>query len=171
MEVAIAGIHQKLSSLQGEQEAQAADPTATAPPSSLPQQHEHEGEKNTESWGDNAGGGGGGDGSDPDKGSAGAHKGTSDRYSSAAKGRQFAAGDPCLAPRVFDRRRARAVVEEVLPAGSSGSICLVTWLHPRQRGELVCRYWKEVRVRVRARARVGDVCVCFPRWWSCFRLA
>lgn len=61
------------------------------------------------------------------------------------EGRLFAAGDYCLAPRVFDRRRARAVVEEVvLRPGCSDGTCLVTWLHPRQRGELVCRYWKEV---------------------------
>ncbi|CAM9541423.1 unnamed protein product, partial [Ectocarpus fasciculatus] len=51
-------------------------------------------------------------------------------------------GALCLAPRVFDRRRARAVVEEV--DGSKGT-CLVTWVHPRQHGEIVCRYWKEGR--------------------------
>lgn len=61
----------------------------------------------------------------------------------STESRSFAAGDYCLAPRVFDRRRARAVVEEVLVPGCNGT-CLVTWLHPRQRGELVCRYWKEV---------------------------
>ncbi|CAM9670350.1 unnamed protein product, partial [Scytosiphon promiscuus] len=54
----------------------------------------------------------------------------------------FSVGDCCLAPRVFDRRRALATVEEV---DRSNGTCLVTWLHPRQRGELVCRYWKEGR--------------------------
>lgn len=53
----------------------------------------------------------------------------------------FSVGDCCLAPRVFDRRRALATVEEVDRANGT---CLVTWLHPRQRGELACRYWKEV---------------------------
>lgn len=47
----------------------------------------------------------------------------------------------CLAPRVFDRRRALALVEAVdAPRGT----CLVTWVHPRQKREIVCRYWKEV---------------------------
>lgn len=58
-----------------------------------------------------------------------------------ADGSQFAVGDMCLAPRVFDRRRALALVEAVdAPSGT----CLVTWVHPRQKREIVCRYWKEV---------------------------
>lgn len=129
----------------------AADAATTASPSSPPQDDEHEGFANPESWGhddDGCGAGDGGGGGGPDVNST-ADKNPPDR-SSAAESRRFAAGDPCLAPRVFDRRRARAVVEEVLPG--SGGVCLVTWLHPRQRGELVCRYWKEVG---------AGLCVCF----------
>ncbi|CAN0093219.1 unnamed protein product, partial [Ectocarpus sp. 12 AP-2014] len=51
-------------------------------------------------------------------------------------------GALCLAPRVFDRRRARAVVEEV---ESFKGTCLVTWVHPRKHGEIVCRSWKKGR--------------------------
>lgn len=63
----------------------------------------------------------------------------------------FTVGDTCLAPRVFDRRRARAVVEAI---DASKGTCTVTWVNPRQRGEIPCRFWKEVRGSTSASLRV-----------------
>ena len=151
--VTIDGINQRLSLLRGdggqEQEATAAaTATATALPSSFSLLPEKEQEAR-------AGGGYGDDGDDGGGGGGGGPSGADNPTGRSCAGSpptRFVAGDTCLAPRVFDRRRARAVVEEVLP-GDSGT-CLVTWLHPRQRGELVCRYWKEVR-----RGGGGVVCV------------
>jgi len=151
--VTIDGIHRRLSLLrggnggQGQEAAAAARLTATASPpssSSQPPREEQVAEKQPPE-GDQADDDDGSDGDDVG-GAGGRPKGANDPPDDPCASRSrppFAAGDTCLAPRVFDRRRARAVVEEVLPGGSGA--CLVTWLHPRQRGELVCRYWKEVR--------------------------
>lgn len=71
-------------------------------------------------------------------------------------------GDIHLAPRVFDRRRARAVVEAIDP---SKGTCTVSWKYPRQKGEIPCRFWKEVRilysVGYKRRDAMRDTCI-FP---------
>lgn len=71
----------------------------------------------------------------------------------------FTVGNVCLAPRIFDRRRARAIVEKI---GSSKGTCLVTWVYPRQRGELPCRYWKEVSRQFVCVSRKASEAV----WWQ-----
>lgn len=72
----------------------------------------------------------------------------------------FTVGDVCLAPRVFDRRRARAIVEKV---DSDKGTCLVTWVYPRQKGELPCRYWKEVGKQFMCISRTqGAGCCAMP---------
>lgn len=176
--VTIDGIHQRLLQLSREEEEGQASVTPTSLSSSLPQDHEddqHEDDQQQRDQQhpeqqegrrqqrpvDDSDGAANPSGADPllpplpaDQAAASAAAApaaaatTEDANRPGLPSTVFSVGDCCLAPRVFDRRRALARVEEV---DRSNGTCLVTWLHSRRRGELVCRYWKEVREEDEAR--------------------